>query len=306
MARVLITGSNGFAAKYVAEELRRNQHEVVGLAKPDNDPDPHGFDSVHRVDLLDATAVLDLVMTIRPAKVIHLAAISFVAHGDASDIYLNNVVGTRNLLEALTQLGNGFERALIVSSANVYGAEASGQIAETAPAVPANDYGLSKLACEHLARMYADRVPATVLRPFNYTGLGQSPLFLIPKMVDHIVRGEAVIELGNLDVSRDFSDVRAFAEVCSRLLDCPAAIGEVVNFCSGKAYSLEQILAMLMELSGRDITVRVNPKFVRANEVKSLWGDPAKLERLIGPLPQRPLAETLRWMLAEQPAAGRA
>lgn len=300
MTRVLITGSNGFAAKYVAEELRAHGCEVIGLAKPGSDSDQQGFDSVHRIDLLDAQAVRDFVARVRPDQVVHLAAISFVAHGDASDIYLNNVVGTRNLLEALAALGDAFTSALIVSSANIYGAEASGQIAESAPALPANDYGLSKLACEHLARMYQDRVTCTVLRPFNYTGVGQSPLFLIPKIIDHIARGEKVIELGNLDVSRDFSDVRSFAEVCRRLLDCPSAIGEVVNFCSGRAYSLEQILTMLMELSGQQIAVRVNPQFVRANEVKSLWGDPAKLERLIGPLPDRPLAETLLWMLGEK------
>lgn len=298
MARVLITGSNGFAAKFVADELRQHRHEVIGLAKPGSDAEQPGFDGVGHIDLLDAKAVREFVAHVRPDKVVHLAAISFVAHGDASDIYLNNVVGTRNLLEALADCDGAASSALIISSANVYGAEASGQIAETAPALPANDYGLSKLACEHLARIYQERVPCTILRPFNYTGVGQSPLFLIPKIVDHIVRQEKVIELGNLDVSRDFSDVRSFAEVCRRLLDCPAAVGQVVNFCSGQAYSLGQILSMLMELSGQQISVEVNPRFVRANEVKSLWGNPTKLASLIGPLPERSLAETLQWMLS--------
>lgn len=298
MARVLITGSNGFAARYVAEELRRHGHEVIGLAKPGNGAAAGGI-PIYDVDLLDAKALNALLKEIRPDRVVHLAAISFVAHGDATDIYGNNIVGTRNLLEGLAALPEFAGPALIVSSANVYGSKASGQIAESAPAVPANDYGLSKLACEHLARIYQDRVPSVVIRPFNYTGVGQSSLFLIPKMVDHILRGDEVLELGNLDVSRDFSDVRSFAEACRKLLDCPLAVGEVVNFCSGKAYSLQQILEMLTELSGREITVRVNPEFVRANEVKLLWGDPAKLERLIGSLELRPLKETLLWMLAQ-------
>lgn len=302
MTRVLLTGSNGFAARYVADELERCGHEVIGLAKPDGvsvdwDDANLASGSIFGVDLLDAAALREFIAYVQPDKVVHLAAISFVGHDDPSEIYLNNVVGTRNLLEALAAMGSFVGPALIVSSANVYGAKASGQIGETAPALPANDYGLSKLACEHLARIYLDRVPSIVLRPFNYTGVGQSPRFLIPKIVDHIHRNESVIELGNLDVSRDFSDVRFFAEVCRRLLDCEAAVGEVLNVCSGEAYSLEQIVAITRQLSGSEIAVKVNLEFVRANEVKSLWGDPTKLEQLIGPVRGWSLAETIGWML---------
>lgn len=303
MAKVLLTGSNGFAAGYVADALLRRRHAVFGLAKPGGANVDHVAYPVTKVDLLDAKGVLDVVADIRPDHVVHLAAISFVAHGDASEIYLNNVVGTRNLLEALAALGNFAGPALIVSSANVYGASASGQIDETVPAVPANDYGLSKLACEHLARIYSDRVPNCVVRPFNYTGVGQSTRFLIPKIVDAVRRGEPSIELGNLDVSRDFSDVRFFAEACVRLLECPAAIGEVVNICSGEAHSLNQIMALVARLSGRDIAIRVNPEFVRANDVKSLWGDPHKLTNLVGPVPAWTLQQTLGWMLQDSGGA---
>ena len=112
-------------------------------------------------------------------------------------------------------------------------------------------------------------------------------------------RRQSVIELGNLDISRDFSDVRAVAVAYRRLLEtCPA--GEAVNVCSGKATSLRDILDLAQQISGHSIEVRVNPTFVRANDVRELRGDPTKLRSIIGQWDTPSLNETLRWMIQSE------
>jgi nucleoside-diphosphate-sugar epimerase len=229
--------------------------------------------------------------------VIHLAAISFVAHADVGEIYASNILGTRNLLEALSQSGVSGP-VVVASSANVYGNRQSGRLDETMRPDPRSDYALSKLACEHLAAMYADRLATIVVRPFNYTGIGQGKQFLIPKIIDHIVQRAADIKLGNVDVARDFSDVRFVAEALCGLLSCPAAVGQTVNICSGRAVTITELLDLVREISGHDLKVRIDPALVRTQEVEQLWGSDTRLQGLIGPIECPPLAETLRWMLS--------
>lgn len=283
--RVLITGASGFTGRYVVQRLTDAGCEVHDLRTERIDA---------QVNLLDRAALSDRVAEVAPQLVVHLAAISFVAHGDPEEIYSVNVAGTRNLLESLARLPVTPSNVLLASSANVYG-NASGVLDERAPLSPQNDYAVSKMAMEAMASLWRDALPLTVVRPFNYTGVGQTEKFLIPKIVSHFRRGQAVIELGNTDVSRDFYDVRCVAEAYFRLLALQGA-GDTYNVCSGKEYSLDQIIGMMRELSGRDIEVRVNPSFVRANEIKSLRGENAHLRSRVGELPEFNLKETLRWM----------
>lgn len=297
MARVLVTGADGFAGSYVAAALAARGHTVIGMTKSVAHRAIDSISEWQHADLADPEATRLALAAAQPDRVLHLAAISFVAHSDIADIYASNVVGTRNLLEAIAALGAREGLAIIVSSANVYGNHVGGILHEDLPLDPRSDYAVSKVACEYLASMYADRVASLVVRPFNYTGLGQSTRFIIPKIVDHVRRGVDLIELGNLDVARDFSDVRFFADALVRLLDVPSARGNTVNICSGHAYTLAEVLAMIAEISGHQLEVKANQAFMRANEVERLWGDNSKLQRLIGPVSGPPLTETLRWML---------
>lgn len=162
---------------------------------------------------------------------------------------------------------------------------------------PANDYAVSKSAMEMMARIWMDKLPITIARPFNYTGVGQSRDFLIPKIVDHFRRRATQIELGNLQVWRDFSDVRDV--VCAyRMLAESNLANQVVNVGSQKLFSLQDVLDQCMQITGHGLQVRVNPAFVRPNEVKTLCADTSLLESLIGTRSLRPLDETLHWMLA--------
>jgi len=237
------------------------------------------------------------VAKIQPQAVIHLAAIAFVAHGDVDAIYRTNIVGTRHLLAALADLPTPPASVVLASSASVYGnAEAcTGLLDERTDVAPANDYAVSKLAMEFMARIWRERLPLVFTRPFNYTGRGQAECFLIPKIVDHFRRGDRCIELGNLDVWREFMDVRAVAWAYRRLLETRSD-DDTFNICSGIGHSLREVLAMMAEIAGYAIEVSVNPAFVRVNEVRRLEGNPNRLLARIGPMPKHTLMDTLRWM----------
>ena len=272
--------------------LEARGYEVFGLAQAN----PAGESNVVAVDLCDPDGMKAAVARLQPDVVVHLAAIAFVAHGDVQGIYRTNVAGSRNLMAALAASPRKPTAVLLASSANVYGNTTEGVIDETVPPAPANDYAVSKLAMEFMAALWHAQLPVTIARPFNYTGVGQAPEFLLPKIVDHFRRKAPVLELGNLDVERDFSDVRMVADAYARLLEAgrPKA---TFNVCSGQGYTLREVLAMATELTGHTPDIRVNPAFVRANEVKKLVGSKAALEAAIGPVTPIPLRETLRWML---------
>ena len=295
--RALITGIRGFTGRYLAAEMIAAGYSVSGVVHVhDSDPVP-GVVAEHAYDLRDPIGLARLIDTVQPDVVVHLAAIAFVGHDDVDAMYGTNLIGTRNLLETLSKAAKPVRAVLLASSANVYGNATEGLLTETAPAAPANDYAVSKLAMEYMARLYADKLPMTIVRPFNYTGVGQSRQFLLPKIVGHVRDRAPVIELGNLDVARDFSDVRTVVRYYRALLETPAALGQTFNVCSGEAYTLDAILAMARKISGHDFTVRVNPAFVRQNEVKKLIGSCARLQATVGALPVIPLRDTLRWML---------
>ena len=298
--RALITGLSGFTGRYLEQELRAAGYEVFGTITPGQAPAVGQY----AVDLNDRAGMAAMVQEVRPDVVAHLAAIAFVGHGDVEQIYRVNVAGTRNLLEALAGLEQKPSAVLLASSANIYGNTDLGVIHEDVPAAPANDYAVSKLSMEYMARLWQDKLLLIVVRPFNYTGVGQHENFLLPKIVAHFRRKAADIELGNLHVWRDFSDVRMVAASYRKLLAAGAGVaGQAFNICSGHAYSLGEALDMMADIAGYKINVHVNPAFVRANEVVRLVGDNRRLAAATGPLAIVPLADTLRWMYSAPPSA---
>jgi len=281
--RVLVTGLNGFTGQYLKTELEANGHVVIGL----------------QADLNEYDAIAAEVRQIQPEAVVHLAGVAFVGHGDTNAFYQVNLLGTRNLLSSLAEHASYVRAVLLASSANVYGNRSEGILAESALPDPANDYAVSKLAMENMARLWADRLPLFITRPFNYTGIGQDDKFLIPKIVAHFRENKKVIELGNLDVSRDFGDVRSVSEAYRKLMEaCP--VGETINVCSGNAYTLREVIGLCEKITGQQIEVQVNPDFVRANEVRVLAGDNSRLRQLIDGWQPLELEATLRWMLKDE------
>lgn len=294
---ILITGLRGFTGQYLSAALRGRGARVVGLVHGT----PQGADEI-ACDLTDAPAVREAIAQLRPTHVAHLAALAFVGHDDPRALYDVNLFGTLNLLEAIAALDTPPQRVLIASSANVYGTPDVEVIDESVCPAPVNHYACSKLAMEHMTRTWFDRLPIVITRPFNYTGVGQDERFLIPKIVSHFRRRAPTIELGNLHVSRDFSDVRdVVAQYAALLLDAADVAGQTLNVCSGRAHALREILALAEQLSGHSLDVRVNPAFVRANELPRLLGDNRKLQAYTGLKMHISLEDTLRWMLQGEP-----
>lgn len=279
--KLLLTGAAGFTGRHFTEAAQAAGYEVVPLT----------------ADLTDPPAVAAEVAAVAPTHVVHLAAISAVTHADEEAFYRVNLLGTLHLLQALAALPTPPQKVLLASSANVYGNFDGGPIAETVCPKPVNHYAMSKLVMEHMSATYADRLQMVITRPFNYTGVGHDLRFVIPKIVDHFARRAPVLELGNLEVYREYNDVRWVCQIYLKLL-AQGLAGEVYNVCSGQAVSLQDVVTVMSDLTGWQPEIKVNPAFVRANEIHTLCGSDEKLKACVGPVTMGDdLRSLLGWML---------
>lgn len=288
--RLLVSGIEGFTGRYIREEFEANGWIVHGFGTKEM-----ALAGYHKADLLDLDALRQLVLTIKPDAVVHLAGISFPAHHTAMDFYNIHVAGTLNLLTALAEHGKGVKKVLLASTSNVYGANRDGVCRESVPLRPFNDYGVSKLAMEYMAWLWREKLPIVIVRPFNYIGVGQAGRFLVPKIVSHYVAKKTIIELGNLHVARDFSDVRDVVKAYRLLVECPESKG-AINVCSGRAVTVAKLIEMMNLIAGYEIKVTINPGFVRKEEVELLIGSRQRLDDLVGTCSWRSLEDTLEWM----------
>ena len=282
--RLLVTGAEGFTGKHFFLSAVKAGYEVFGL----------------QADLLNHEALDAEVLMVQPDFVVHLAAVSFVGGSDKSAFYSVNVVGTTNLLDAISKLRKAPTKVVLASSANIYGNSDISPIEENAAPNPINHYAASKLAMEKMALTYSDKIPIVIARPFNYTGSGQHTNFIIPKLVSHFLDKKSSISLGNVNVEREFNDIDMVCEYYLMLIKYGIS-GETYNVCSGNTYSLATVIECLSELTGQVISVCVSKDLVRSNEVIKLCGDPYKLETLIKShsemVSKKTLKETLQSMM---------
>ncbi|MBL4781212.1 MAG: GDP-mannose 4,6-dehydratase [Porticoccaceae bacterium] len=279
---VWLIGADGFTGHYLRPTLEAEGYRV----------------DVTPVDITNGAAVQSAMLDIQPQYIINLAAISFVPDGADATIYGVNCLGAENILSACLQLEQPPRRIILASSANIYGAQQQEVIDENCLPNPINHYGCSKWSMEQIARTYADRLNITVTRPFNYTGRGQKEKFLVPKIVAHFQKKASSIELGNVDIWRDFSDVRWISRVYSQLLPAPGPELNIFNLCSGQLISIREIIATLENLSGHKIEIKVNPDFVRQADIVRQRGDNGRLVQRFEQLSAPPaFEETLAWML---------
>jgi GDP-6-deoxy-D-talose 4-dehydrogenase len=262
--KIFLTGAEGFTGRYFTDRAGAAGHEVIPM----------------QANLTNREALVREVLSVKPEVVVHLAAISFVGHTDNSAFYAVNVVGTTNLLEALTRLPSAPHRVLLASSANIYGNSEQSPLAETQSPAPVNHYAMSKLAMEYMARTFADRLNIVIARPFNYTGPGQDINFVIPKLAKHFAERASSISLGNLDVEREFNDVQMVCDAYLCLMQYGRA-GEAYNVCSGQPHTLREVIACFERVTNHRIDVEVDPAFVRKNELHRLCGSPDKLNALL-------------------------
>jgi GDP-4-dehydro-6-deoxy-D-mannose reductase len=287
MKRVLITGCGGFVGPYVTAALAKRGYEVWGVDVRENVEDP----SLHRYvscDLIDRAAGEALFETVAPQAIVHLAAQSSAGKSlkEPFATLTRNIIPTLNVLEYARTVGKG-TRILAVGSGEVYGAVAPGELplAESRPPRPANPYALSKAIQEQISAQYASAygVDVVVTRSFNHTGAGQRDTFVLPSFARQIAEiraglREARIDVGDLDLKRDFTDVRDVAEAYAALLE-KGGRGEVYNVCSGVAYGLRALLEKMCAMAGVTPEIRVDTSRLRPEEARELRGDPSKIER---------------------------
>ncbi len=289
MNKVLITGIDSFTGGHLSKYLIACGYDVYGTSKFKSS------DKLYQCDITKKDNILVMLEEIKPDYLIHLAGISFTEHGDKEAFYKVNTIGTSNVLEAFIELSLNPKKIILVSSATVYGTQGLEVIDESLCAKPANHYGASKYAMESLTRGYFNKLPIIITRPFNYTGVGQSDNFLIPKIVNHFKENKSTIELGNLNVIREFNDIEFVCEVYKRLLENDST-GEVVNIASNRGIKLVDVIDMMNNIAGYTIEVKVNPAFVRKDEIKSLTGSNTKLWSMVGKIEQINFQNTLKKM----------
>jgi len=277
--KILLTGANGFTGYHFQQAAAQYNYDIIPLT----------------ANLTDANALNTCVQQISPDAVVHLAGISTV-HDSTINYYDVNVFGTLNLLNALCTLTNKPKHILLSSSANIYGTSNGALLTENTPPAPVNHYAMSKLAMEHMARTYLDRLPIFFVRPFNYTGPLQKTCFIIPKLIQHFIQRASSIELGDCTVQREFNDVRFVCEAYCQLLTA-AAPGSVYNICTGKSIALHTVIERLQHLTGHNIEVKTNPLYLRSNEIQRLTGCPEKLFNTLNLQYNYSLDDTLKWML---------
>lgn len=274
---VLVTGSTGFTGPYLMKELKQRGHNVTGL----------------KSNLLNKSDVESEVKKINPDHVLHLGGLSHLTSNHYRDLYEVNTVGSLNLLNALNNKCSNTKSIFLASTAYVYGA-CSNIISENSELCPDSHYAMSKLSMEYLCKSNTDRIKIVVLRPFNYTGHGQNTKFFIPKIIQLFRERQNPIELGNLNIEREFNDVSWFVSVIVSLLEIPNTRG-TFNICTGISYKLTQILKMLEKISDHKPVIKVKKELVRKDEKIKIRGNSKKLfDHLIshGLLPKVPTIES--------------
>ncbi len=305
MERALVTGCNGFVGRALSNRLAGAGYEVWGVDRSEQAADVKG-EHYRRGDLADAEFVASVFAEVMPACVVHLAAQSSVAKSfDEPNPTLRD--GTAPALNILEHARNAkaSTRLLLIGSADEYGAVGPSQIPvrEDVPANPESPYALAKAIQNSYGRMYAKlyRVDAMMTRSFNHTGPGQRDAFVLPsfaKQVAEIKRGQraAEIEVGNLDVRRDFLDVRDVCDAYVVLLK-KGRMGETYNVCSGQSYRVGDLLRELCALAGVHVAIRVDVARLRPVDTPELRGDPTKMRQHTGWTTKTPIQETLKSLL---------
>lgn len=300
--RVLVTGANGFVARFLVEALRRRGDETVGV-----DRAPQAVwkvDRYYACDLLESNAIRILMEVERPTHIVHLAAVSSVARSWATpvDSFLNNTNVFLNVVEAVRSLGLD-THILSVGSSEEYGNVRADEtpLAETHRLNPCSPYAVARVAQEQLSRLYAGGYGLDIVmtRSFNQIGPGQGATFVVPSFVRQLLaaRGAGLrtarITAGDLGIVRDFLDVRDAVAAYLLLLD-HGVRGEVYNVCSGRGFRLDEVLHAAAELVGVEVETVIDSAYVRPADNHIIVGDNAKIRAATGWAPCRDLGASLR------------
>ena len=312
--RFFVTGISGFAGTRLAELLLDGGHTVFGVAH-----DAGALDRLHRrygsrfplsavelCDVRDRQKLRAALGRAAPDGVFHLAGLAFVPASFAQPeiAYEVNFLGAVNLLAAVRDV-TPRARVVVVTSSEIYGAFDARDLplVETQPLRPLTPYAVAKAAADLAAFQFfrAHALDVVRARPFNHTGPGQSPQFVCSEFARalaaaEIDAGPRVLRVGNLEVDRDFSDVRDVVRGYVALFERGEA-GEGYNLGSGTATSVRWILDELCRQCRVSITVETDPQKMRPAEMPKIVGSIAKIREATGWQPEIGLGQTLADLL---------
>ena len=296
--RVLVTGGNGFVGGYAIDALRARGDEVIAAG--------HGALDLLPLDVRDPLNVRGVIDIAQADAIVHLAAQAFVPQSIADPLATIdiNAMGTARLLEAVRaarDAGGNNPRVLIVSTAEVYGAQppSAFPLRESTPPAPANPYAASKLAAEAfgIASGHAYGLDVIIARSFNHIGPGQDERFAVASFAAQLAKiahgGPAEMLIGNLSAERDFLDVRDVVRAYVALLECGES-GQTYNVCSGVAVPIRDVLRTLVTTARVAVEIREDPERMRASDTPLFVGDASKLRAATGWVPQITLETSLR------------
>lgn len=295
----LIFGASGFVGGYLVREFKTHGYEVFGSDKSDSSSDS-ALDDYRSCDVTDGAEVFKTVREFEPTVIVNLAAVSSVGLSwrMPQATMLVNVNGALNILEAAKAMERK-PKILLVGSSEEY-AFSSEPLKETDPIDATNPYGISKVAQERLATAYNERYGLHIYltRSFNHTGVGQSTSFVIPswckQVADiHRLKGSGIIRVGNIDIWRDFSDVRDIVRGYRLLIESNHC-GQIYNFGSGKKHCLRDILKCVISLGNDNINIQVDDSLLRPSDNPIIWADCSKVKNDIFWSVRYPIEETMQ------------
>jgi GDP-4-dehydro-6-deoxy-D-mannose reductase len=307
MQRALVTGCNGFVGRLLMARLRVGGFGVRGADRAET-CEELAAGAYHAGDLRDASFVARVIESGPVDCIVHLAAQSSVRRSfdEPAATLSDGTLPALNILNHL-RVTKGRARVLLVGSADEYGVVAADHmpIAETAPANPASPYALAKSIQNQFGVMFRALygVDTVMTRSFNHTGPGQRPDFVLAdfaRQVAEIRRGrrEPVIDVGDLEVRRDFLDVRDVCDAYVVLLK-KGRSGETYNVCSGKSYRIRELLDRMCALAGVKVKIHVDESRLRPVDMPELRGDATKIRDHTGWSAKLDIDETLRAMLED-------
>ena len=266
--KILLTGANGFVGGYIKQQLK-----VTELPSS--------------INICDEESLNVYVSENIPDCVIHLAAVSFVPESfkyprNTFDV---NFYGTYNLLSVLEKAGfNG--KFLYVSSSDVYGLVKKDEqpVSELQLTKPRSPYAVSKVAAEAICYQYStlSKFECIIARPFNHIGPGQSESFVISNFAKQLVEiklglRESKLYVGDIDVYRDFTDVRDVVSAYKLLLG-DGVNSQIYNICSGTGWKIRDLIEIMIEQLNVDVDIIVDKNRLRKSEQRYVSGDCTKLK----------------------------
>jgi len=309
--KVLVTGVTGFAGSHLVDYiLTLPGVEVMGILRWRSRTEniEHFMDRVRLVecDLRDASSVRDVLGELKPDRIFHLAAQSFVPTSwtAPTESLITNVIGQLNIFEAVKKL-HIMPRIQLACSSEEYGMvyESELPIRESNPLRPLSPYAVSKVGQDMLGYQYfmSYKIPVIRTRGFNHEGPRRGPVFVcsdFAKQIADIEKGRRapVVRVGNLDARRDFTDVRDVVRAYWLSLE-KGEPGEVYNICSGKCWTIRAMLDMLLGMTKAKITIESDAARMRPSDVPVLLGDATKFRKATGWEPAIPFEQTLRDLL---------